>query len=298
MPQDNLLEDSFHSDYRSLEEIYAACDNLSFARPSLASFVSLGTTYEGRDIRALCLTNSEITAQKPQFVIDTGYIPCEWGAIATCVYLIKKFVESSILNHCEIYFIPVVNGDGYQYSRDSDRLYRKNRTSPGVDLQKNFAFYWGKSGGSNSPSSENFRGTSAASEIEVQTMQAFFASLTHFKGYINLGSYGQTIASPWGWTADACQNFAEQSRMMAAMASAILSAHSRSYSHASYANAFYLASGNSLDYVYGVHHVLHSYHLRLRDTGTYGYLLPKEQLIPQGEETFAGINQMLTELVQ
>jgi len=290
----SLLENNFYSEYRSQEEIYATFDDLEASRLGVASTLTLGCTYEGRDIRALRLTNSASTLPKRQFLIDAGYHGCEWAAISTCVYLIKKFIGSPLLDHCEIYFIPVVNSDGFDFTHSINRMYSKNRQDAGVDLQRNFNFHWGEAGVSNTPSSDTFCGVHAASENETQVMQNFFATLTNFKGYINLGCYGQYILSPWGWGIEPCQDASEQSHMMDLMASAISAAgYATHYEYGSYTNLLYLQSGTSVDYVYGVHHVVHSYHLRLRDTGLYGYLLPKNKLIPLGEETFAGINAML-----
>jgi len=50
----------------------------------------------------------------------------------------------------------------------------------------------------------------------------------------------------------------------------------------------YQASGSSADWTYGAANVKYSYALELRDTGTYGFLLPTNQIIPQGQEMFAG----------
>jgi extracellular matrix protein 14 len=36
-------------------------------------------------------------------------------------------------------------------------------------------------------------------------------------------------------------------------------------------------------------HSLFSYWVELRDTGTYGFMLPSEYILPSGEETLAGI---------
>ena len=293
----SLLENSFYTAYKSQPDIYQALDSLVSARPALASSFSIGKSYEGRDIRALRLTNSAITSPKRQFVIDAGYQGREWAAISTCVYLIKKFVESpALLDSCEIYFIPLVNGDGYAYSQDSDRLYLKNRGGAGVDLQRNFNFHWGEVGGSNTPSSNDYRGPSAASEPETQVMQNFFATLTNFKGYINLGCYGQTLTSPWGWSTNDCPDAAAQSTMMESMAGAIAAANAKQYSWGARANLLPPQSGNSVDYVYGAHHVAHAYYLKLRDTGQYQYTLPANQLIPLGEEIFAGVKLMIDSL--
>ena len=49
------------------------------------------------------------------------------------------------------------------------------------------------------------------------------------------------------------------------------------------------ASGVSCDWVHDEIGVTFSYILELRDQGRYGFLLPPEQILPTGEETYAGI---------
>lgn len=50
-----------------------------------------------------------------------------------------------------------------------------------------------------------------------------------------------------------------------------------------------MAAGGSSDWAYDAEGIQYAFALELRDTGNYGFLLPKEQIIPTGEETFAGI---------
>ena len=49
-----------------------------------------------------------------------------------------------------------------------------------------------------------------------------------------------------------------------------------------------LASGTTVDYAYA-QGITYSYTLELRDTGTYGVLLPEDQILPTAEETWAGL---------
>ena len=52
------------------------------------------------------------------------------------------------------------------------------------------------------------------------------------------------------------------------------------------------AAGGSDDWCYGVAKVKYVYTLELRDAGKYGFVLPKNQIIPTGEETWAGIKAL------
>ena len=97
--------------------------------------------------------------------------------------------------------MPVANPDGYQYTFDHERLWRKNlrdndgdgqiTVGDGVDPNRNFPKHWGydNEGSSRDPSSETYRGTAPASEPETQAMQGLFDRVT-FKFQVNYHSYG------------------------------------------------------------------------------------------------------------
>lgn len=53
------------------------------------------------------------------------------------------------------------------------------------------------------------------------------------------------------------------------------------------------AAGGSEDWTYGVLGVKYSFSVELRDTGRYGFLLPPDQIIPTGEETFEGLKALV-----
>lgn len=53
------------------------------------------------------------------------------------------------------------------------------------------------------------------------------------------------------------------------------------------------ASGGSEDWTYGNLNVIYSFSVELRDEGRYGFLLPKDQIIPTGEETFEGLKALV-----
>ena len=67
--------------------------------------------------------------------------------------------------------VPVANPDGYEYSRNKDRMWRKNRRKnegskcEGVDLNRNFGKAYGTASSKN-PCAEDFRGEAAFSEPE------------------------------------------------------------------------------------------------------------------------------------
>ena len=48
-----------------------------------------------------------------------------------------------------------------------------------------------------------------------------------------------------------------------------------------------VASGSSEDWALGAAGIPYSYSVELRDTGRYGFLLPREQILPTAEEIWA-----------
>ena len=60
----------------------------------------------------------------------------EWVSPASVTYLIHRMVETegeynSLLDRFNVYILPVVNPDGYEYSRNHDRMWRKTRSRTG-----------------------------------------------------------------------------------------------------------------------------------------------------------------------
>ena len=59
-----------------------------------------------------------------------------------------------------------------------------------------------------------------------------------------------------------------------------------------------MASGNTVDWTYGTAGIQFSYAVELRDTGTYGFLLPAKEIIPTGKETLHGFIALAKFIIQ
>ena len=117
-----------------------------------------------------------------------------------------------ILATTELWFIPVVNPDGYDYTfvSDSTRLWRKSlrdnngdgaiTTVDGVDPNRNWPTKWrfDPEGASDNPASETYRGPSPSSEPEVTAYRALMNRLKA-KFMIDYHSFGELILYPEGW---------------------------------------------------------------------------------------------------
>lgn len=178
--------------YRSYDDpvrgIRRWVDSLVAANPSKVSVDTVGKSYEGRPILAVKVGPKGDAASRPNVLFVATHHAREWAATEVALRLIRQLVTAtdartdSLVNNRDIWIVPVVNPDGYQYTFTTDRLWRKNRRpmsggNVGVDLNRNHATNWGLDniGSSPDPAAETYRGPSAASEPEVAALQAFHA---------------------------------------------------------------------------------------------------------------------------
>ena len=80
---------------------------------------------------------------------------------------------------------------------------------------------------------------------------------------------------------------------MAATAEAIKAVEGTEYVSGPTCQTIYATNGGSSDYVYDISGSEWSLAFELRDTGTYGFILPPEQILPNCEEIWAGMQVML-----
>ena len=119
------------------------------------------------------------------------------------------------------YILPVVNPDGYLYTQEHDRMWRKTRSPnsgilhcTGTDANRNFGYHWGDGGSSGNPCSDTYMGAAAFSEVETANMRDWLtAHKDTVKFYNNVHSYSQLILLPFGYTAEPPPNIDELTRV-------------------------------------------------------------------------------------
>uniref|UniRef100_A0A914W562 Peptidase M14 carboxypeptidase A domain-containing protein n=1 Tax=Plectus sambesii TaxID=2011161 RepID=A0A914W562_9BILA len=94
------------------------------------SVVDLGNTTEGRSMLALKIGNPG-NNQKVAFWIDAGIHPREWISIAVAIWIIDQLVHTrpKYLDNVDLYILPVLNPDGYEFTRNYDRFWRHTRSN-------------------------------------------------------------------------------------------------------------------------------------------------------------------------
>ena len=93
--------------------------NLQEEFPELVNVSSFGKSYEGRDLQVVRITLCEKDC--PVLVVEAGTHAREWIGPAAAVYLIHRLVENNtdvdLVKKLDWRIIPVLNPDGYEYSR-------------------------------------------------------------------------------------------------------------------------------------------------------------------------------------
>src|SRR3954453_10010187 len=185
----------------------------------------MGKSVLGQDIMAYKVTsdaNREKDGSKPAVLYDSTQHAREWIATEVERRLFEYVVDrknqkggadiKKLLSKNELWFIPVVNVDGYDYTfaNKGSRLWRKNlrdvdgggfsQDSDGVDTNRNFPTKWNydQEGASADPANETYHGSGPASEPEVQAVRGLERKIG-FKFQIDYHSFAQLILYPEGW---------------------------------------------------------------------------------------------------
>ena len=232
--------------YHSFEEMEREIDEIAKRNPDTVRKVSLGKTPEGRELWALKISENaqSDTSHKPGIVITGCHHAREWMTVEAPLKVLHDLTDNPSdpavkkrLQDAEIWIVPVVNPDGYEYSRTQSSYWRKNRRplgvdqngkptkAIGVDLNRN---YWdgnpdhlyvyrpaGDTPGntnddysatSDDPFDDTYRGPFGASEPEVKAVLDFELSHPNVKAVLDYHSYGDTILYPYGYTRELSPN--------------------------------------------------------------------------------------------
>jgi murein tripeptide amidase MpaA len=298
----NVTDDSWYQNYKTYDEFVTRVSYLANTFSSIATYIpSIGKSVQGRNIPAIIIGNSRPTSK---IFWMGGQHAREWIGPATVMYVTEQLLEEytkgdtvarSLVTNLQFIIIPMVNPDGYVYAWTTDRLWRKNRRanaggSYGVDLNRNWDVKWGGEGASGVPSSDTYYGTAPFSEPESKAASDLLKSYNTDKkiiAAIDYHSYSQLILRPYGWSNSLCPDETVLKNYGANMAAQIKSKYGLTYDNIR-SIQLYITSGTASDWYYQ-EKILGAYTIELRDTGTYGFKLPANQIIPTGIETWAAV---------
>merc|ERR1712112_37576 len=293
------------NDYYPHEDLNAFIQGLADAN-DFASIINIGQSYEGRDMNVLAITKAG--PGKPNVFIEAGIHAREWISPAVATFIFRELVEDNAehpeyLDNINWYFLPSANPDGYAYTFDTDRLWRKTRSPQsggcyGVDPNRNWDFHWGETGVSSNPCTEIFPGEQPFSEIETSNIRDFVKTLDPVPVLSQcFHSYSQLWLWPFGYDYGAYPENREELEQLAIDAcDALYQVHGTVFDPINSAD-LYPASGAADDWYKGVLGSRFAFTVELRDTGRYGFVLPKEQIIPSGEELWAAMEVVIAKLL-
>lgn len=171
----------------------------------MATVVDLGQTPEGRPLTGIRIGQAptEEGRRKKEIVYLSGQHAREWIGPSTALYWAHWLLENAklaavrpLLRNLDLTILPNLNGDGYEYSRTSSRLWRKTRQvinedlgCVGIDTNRNWGYEWSSGAKDGNPCSEDFPGEHAFQAREVELVAEYIKSQNTI-GFVDLHSYG------------------------------------------------------------------------------------------------------------
>ncbi len=303
--------------------------------------INIGVSYEGRDIPALRVgvhpTNSEKpTSPRKTIIIAGGSHAREWISTSSVNYVAYSFITAygksksmtKLLESYDWIFIPTLNPDGYVYTWENDRLWRKNRQQTalrfckGLDLDRAYGFEWDSNASKNSPCSESFSGERPFEAVESRRFANWVRNETEnnnveIAGFLDFHSYSQQVLYPYSYSCTSSPPSLENLEELAVgLAKAIRVTTGERYGVTSACEGSVMTTrnkkhtqsknersktekimwprmetggGSGLDWFYHELKVPYAYQIKLRDTGSYGFLLPSKNILPTGKEAFNAV---------
>jgi hypothetical protein len=201
-------------------------NQLAQQNPTLLKLVELGRSHQDRPILALKLTENALTVadgSRPGVYYQSGQHAREWIAPEVnrryLNYLIDRYKAgdpeiTELLRTRELWFVLIMNPDGYEYTFTTERLWRKNLNDndgdgtvgflDGVDLNRNWPnekWGWDNEGSSDQFASDTYRGSAPGSEPEVQAIVSLLERVEP-EFMIDYHSVIPGILYPFGWQLD------------------------------------------------------------------------------------------------
>lgn len=266
------------SKYHNYGEVQKAIAKEVAAHPDIITEVSMGKSYEGRDMVAVKISdNVGKDENEPEVLYDGLHHAREHLTVEETLSIMHLFVDSygknakltKLVNTREIWVIFVVNPDGGQYDIKGGfyHSWRKNRQpnpgyqAIGTDLNRNYGYKWGCCGGSSDdPNSDIYRGSAPFSAPEAAAVRDFVESRVvggkqQIRTAISFHTFGELVMWPYGYTYQDVPPDMTQKDHDTFVAMGTVMAQSSCYQGDCYtpqqASDLYITDGTSVDWEYG-----------------------------------------------
>jgi len=227
----------YMSGYHSLAQVDSLLAACAVLYPAITQITSLGPTRGNlylqsglpayadysNDVWCLKLSdNPDVEEDEPNIYFAAAIHAREAISLEVCLRLLKYLVEgygvdpevTALVDDNQIWFVPLVNPDGYDvvwsllntmqrknlYDSDESQSYTD---SDGVDLNRNFGYFWGPNGTSSDPTSAIYNGTEAWAEPETRHLRDLLRA-HNFWGGVTYHACGEEVLYPLGPIDGAC----------------------------------------------------------------------------------------------
>lgn len=273
-------------DYHTYAEMVQALDDLHAAYPSITTEkFSIATTEELRTVWAMKISdNPDVDESEPEVLFDGMHHARECIGMEAILHYMTWLCENYgvdpqatfLVDNREIFFIPIVNPDGYVYNEEHygwGGMWRKNRRNNpgpcyGVDPNRNYDINFGGVGSSSDECDDTYHGPYAFSEPEIAGYASFVGD-HEIATNISFHSVASLILLPWGYTYTHTPDdalFREIGNIMS---------ETNGYPVGQAGEVLYLASGTTTDWLYAAHDVF-SYTVEVGGSGFW----PSESELP------------------
>ncbi|CAG0904591.1 unnamed protein product, partial [Darwinula stevensoni] len=314
-------------DYQDLATIYEWVDSLALQHPETVTVESIGTTFQGREVKmarfnrrsglnktaafvdASQLIQSPVIASRSAKDAPRADAVSGWtfACLTSTVRLLlacadihaREWITSATLTYVmnEILAMPEVL-DLYDLHfvpvfNPDGFVYTHTTVRSACNPHKVMML---EGGSSNDSCSETYHGPYAFSESETQAVAQYLESMmdeVDWKLYLTIHSYGQVILIPWGWTDVPPDNYDDLMEVSLATIEAIEEVNGTIFEISELGSPGQELTGNTMDWAKGEVGIPFALSFELRDNGETGFLLPPEQIRPSGEEILAGFLAML-----
>jgi hypothetical protein len=209
--------------FYTLAQLYADLDSMALLYPNLITprlvIDSTLPTHNGNYVYYLRVAQNVavLDTARPQVLYTALHHSREPNSMQALVYTLWWLLENYgtdaeatyLLDHFTLFFVPCVNPDGYLHNESTNPggggMWRKNRRNNGngtigVDLNRNYGYEWGydNTGSSPNSSSDTYRGPSAFSEPETQSVKAL-CEANRFLLAFNYHTFSDLLIYPWGY---------------------------------------------------------------------------------------------------
>lgn len=252
-------------EYHNYTELKQELEKLHSDYPAITTLESIGQSYEKRDIWVLRISTQKPAPEtKPAVIYMGGHHAREHLSVEVPLrfakYLLEKYQQNdpktvALIESRDIHIIPAVNPDGLEWdvSGGTYHTWRKSRKpngdgTYGVDLNRNYGYFWGTGGSSSNTNSETYKGPAAFSEPETQAMKAYIEKHTNITILLSFHTFSQLVLYPWGHTYDP---ISDQKAFKVHETMAKKMAGWNGYQPMQASN-LYIASGDTMDWAWGV----------------------------------------------